>query len=88
MSKQQVTTLLGTPSIADPFHQERWDYTASQRAGRRAHTEVKNLTAVVRGRRAGEMGGRVLPGTGRGAARQQMRSFGNLPKEKDKRRGQ
>ena len=30
-SKQQVTALLGTPSIPDPFHAQRWDYTSSQR---------------------------------------------------------
>ena len=34
MSKQQVLVLLGTPSIEDPFHHERWDYTATQRVGR------------------------------------------------------
>ncbi len=26
MSKQQVRTVLGTPSISDPFHANRWDY--------------------------------------------------------------
>jgi outer membrane protein assembly factor BamE len=26
MSRRQVVFLLGTPLIADPFHQERWDY--------------------------------------------------------------
>ena len=36
MSKQQVTLLLGSPSIADPFHHDRWDYTASQRVGTNA----------------------------------------------------
>ena len=29
MSMQQVQALLGSPSIADPFHHDRWDYTAS-----------------------------------------------------------
>jgi outer membrane protein assembly factor BamE len=33
-SKQQVTALLGTPSIEDPFHAQRWDYTSSQRVNR------------------------------------------------------
>ena len=42
MSKQQVMTLLGTPSIADPFHHERWDYTASERTNRRGTVAVKN----------------------------------------------
>ena len=26
--------LLGTPSIRDPFHHDRWDYVASERDGR------------------------------------------------------
>lgn len=44
MSKQQVQGLLGTPSIQDPFHQDRWDYAATERTDRRARTRVKNLT--------------------------------------------
>ena len=44
MGKQQVLTLLGTPSIADPFQHQRWDYTATERINRRGETEVKNLT--------------------------------------------
>jgi len=43
-SKQQVLALLGSPSIADPFHAQRWDYTASERTNRRGSTEIKNLT--------------------------------------------
>src|SRR5690554_1987983 len=38
MSRQQVLALLGTPSIQDPFHHDRWDYTASQRLGRGGDT--------------------------------------------------
>jgi len=26
MTKTQVAYLLGTPAVADPFHQDRWDY--------------------------------------------------------------
>ena len=33
MDRQQVMVLLGTPSIRDPFHHDRWDYVASQRIG-------------------------------------------------------
>ncbi|MGY0798617.1 outer membrane protein assembly factor BamE [Lysobacter sp. A286] len=44
MGKQQVLGLLGTPSVQDPFHHDRWDYTATQRLDRLAHTHVKNLT--------------------------------------------
>src|SRR4030095_2682906 len=31
MDKRQVMTLLGSPSVADPFHHDRWDYVATQR---------------------------------------------------------
>src|SRR3546814_6868956 len=41
MSKQQVIGLLDSPSIADPFHNQRWDYTATQRTGRTGHIERK-----------------------------------------------
>ncbi|MCF5955879.1 outer membrane protein assembly factor BamE, partial [Xanthomonas perforans] len=43
-SKQQVSALLGTPSIPDPFHAQRWDYTSTQRVDRLARTEIKNFT--------------------------------------------
>lgn len=35
MSKKQVSFLLGTPAIHDPFHQDRWDYISllSRRGG-------------------------------------------------------
>ncbi|KQH73445.1 outer membrane protein assembly factor BamE [Xylella fastidiosa subsp. sandyi] len=44
MNKQEVAMLLGTPSISDIFHTDRWDYTSTQRINRVAHTEIKNLT--------------------------------------------
>ena len=44
MSKQQVQVLLGSPSIADPFHQDRWDYTATERIDRMGRVEVRNFT--------------------------------------------
>jgi outer membrane protein assembly factor BamE len=44
MSKQDVMGLLGTPSISDPYNENRWDYTATQRIDRRGTTEAKNFT--------------------------------------------
>lgn len=83
MSKQQVLTLLGTPSITDPFHQERWDYTATQRADRRGRTEVKNLTLWFEGDALGKWEGEYFAEQDEALARK-MRRFGNLPKEKKK----
>lgn len=34
MTRSQVQFLLGTPMIADPFHQERWDYPYYLKRGR------------------------------------------------------
>lgn len=86
MNKQQVITLIGSPSISDPFHQQRWDYTASQRTGRRARTEVKNLTLWFENDALAKWDGEYFPEADEALAAQ-MRKFGNLPKEKDKPRG-
>ena len=43
MTRRQVSLILGTPSIASPFDQDRWSYTSSfSKRGRKA--EVKTLT--------------------------------------------
>jgi outer membrane protein assembly factor BamE len=86
MSKQQVTALLGSPSIADPFHQQRWDYTTTQRTGRRARTEVKNLTLYFENDALVKWEGEYFPEQDEQLVAE-MRKFGNLPKEdKNKRR--
>ncbi|HEY5973094.1 MAG TPA: outer membrane protein assembly factor BamE [Pseudoxanthomonas sp.] len=82
-SKQQVMALLGTPSIADPFHAQRWDYTASERTNRRGKTEVKNLTVYFEGDSLAKWDGEYFPEDDQALA-QKMRKFGNLPKEKKK----
>ncbi len=33
MTRQQVQRIMGTPLVADPFHQNRWDYYYSYRKG-------------------------------------------------------
>lgn len=44
MSKKQVSFLLGTPAIADPFHQDRWDYISS--FARRGGEPVRRLVTL------------------------------------------
>lgn len=91
MSKQQVSLLLGTPSIADPFQQNRWDYTATQRVGRLAKTEIKNLTLWFEGDSLTKWEGDYFPEQDEELAKSSVRQFGpNLArdKEKDKRRRQ
>ena len=85
MSKQQVLTLLGSPSIEDPFHHERWDYTATQRIDRRGTTVVKNLTLWFEGDTLAKWDGEYFPEQDEQIAKAASKQFGrNLPKEKNK----
>ncbi|WP_407351668.1 outer membrane protein assembly factor BamE [Luteimonas sp. R10] len=86
MDKQQVMALLGSPSIADPFHQQRWDYTASQRTGRLGRTEVKNLTVWFENDALTRWEGEYFPEQDEALAGEMRRVFGNLPRERNERR--
>ena len=86
LTKRQVYALLGSPSVSDPFHQERWDYTAtvSKRGG---DTEVKNLVLTFDGDVLASVDGDYFPEQDEDLARE-MRRYGNLPRDKEKdRRG-
>ncbi len=83
MSREQVQTLLGTPSISDPFHHQRWDYTATQRVGRRDRTEVKTFTVFFESDAVARWDGEYFPEQNEALAAQ-MRKFGNLPRERNR----
>ena len=84
-SKQQVDALLGTPSVADPFHAQRWDYMASQRIDRVGRTETKNFTVYFENDTVTRWEGDYFPAQDAKLATQTVRQFGrNLPKEKKK----
>lgn len=85
MDRRQVLVLIGSPSIADPFHKERWDYVASQRTGRVGRTEVKTLTLWFEGDTLASWEGEYFPEQDSELAAE-MRKFGNLPKDKKKQR--
>jgi len=84
-TKQQVIALLGSPSIADPFHAQRWDYTATERTGRTGRTEVKNMTLYFDNDKLARWEGEYFAEDNL-ALSQKMRRFGNLPREKDRNR--
>ncbi|GAB3752402.1 outer membrane protein assembly factor BamE [Lysobacter olei] len=85
MSKQQVQLLLGTPSIADPFSQNRWDYTATQRVGRLARTEKKNLVIFFENDAVSRWEGDYFPEQDEELASSARKQFGpNLAKDKKK----
>ena len=83
MDKRQVSTLLGTPSIQDPFHQDRWDYTASRRTGRSGDPVVKNMTVWFEGGTLARWDGDYFPKDDSDLAKTMAR-FGNLAKDKKK----
>ena len=84
MDKRQVMTLLGSPSVADPFHHSRWDYVASQRTGRVGKTEVKNLTLYFEGEQLAKWEGEYFPEQDKALSTDMRMRFGNLPPEKKK----
>jgi outer membrane protein assembly factor BamE len=83
-SKKQVMVLLGTPSVADPFHAQRWDYTTTQRTDRRGTTEIKNFIVFFDGDTLSRWEGEYFPENDVQLA-QDVRKFGpNLAKDKKK----
>lgn len=87
MSKQQVSALLGSPSIADPFHHQRWDYTSTQRIGRVGKTEVKNLTLYFENDALAKWEGEYFPEQDAELAQLAPKQFGYNLKKEDKKRG-
>ena len=83
MSKQQVQVLLGSPSIADPFHHDRWDYTASERTDRVGSVEVRNFTVYFENGAVTRWEGEYFAEQDEELARRMAR-YGNLNPDKKK----
>ena len=49
MDKPQVSRLLGTPLVKDPFHEGRWDYIYKFVAGDTGETQSSHLTLFFDG---------------------------------------
>lgn len=43
-TREQVRYILGTPLLADIFHQQRWDYVYSYRKGRSGEVETRQFS--------------------------------------------
>ena len=83
MSRQEVVSLLGTPAFVDPMQPQRWDYAASQRIGRLAHTQVRNFTVFFDNDHVSRWEGDYFPNQDEALARAANRQFGpNLVKSK------
>ena len=86
-SKQQVQSLLGSPSIADPFHANRWDYTASERTDRRGQTDIKNMTLWFENEMLARWEGEYFPEQDSELAIGVLRKFGPNSAKDDKKKG-
>ena len=87
MSKQQVASMLGTPSIEDPFHHDRWDYTSSVRRGRAGPPEVKNFVVYFQNDAVTRWEGEYFANQDAELSKRSLRDFGpNLRKERKDRR--
>lgn len=84
MTRQQVFALLGSPSVEDPFHQNRWDYVATQRRNHDA-TVIKTYTVHFDGDKVARWEGEYFAEQDAQLA-VEMAKFGNLPKDKDKKK--
>lgn len=63
-TRDQVRFILGTPLLADIFHQERWDYVYSYRNGRTGNVESRRFSAYFDGTgRLDKVTGDVEPAT-------------------------
>lgn len=84
MDQRQVMMLLGTPSVQDPFHHNRWDYVASQRIGRTGAPVVKTMTLWFENGQLARWEGDYFPEQDSDLANNSIRYFGpNLAKDKD-----
>ena len=88
MSKQQVSSMLGTPAIEDPFHHDRWDYTSTERRGRTGATQVKNFVVFFQNDAVTRWEGDYFPNQDAEMAIRANREFGpNLRRDNNRRGG-
>ena len=88
MSKQDVLALIGTPSIADPFHSQRWDYVSTEQDRRvQSNPDIKTLTLIFNSDTLVSYTGDYFPDQNKDLGKK-MGKFGNLPKDKKKKEGE
>jgi outer membrane protein assembly factor BamE len=64
MSKRQVAIILGTPAIADPFNQDRWDYVNTFKLNGKID-KIKRLTLFFENNQLVKTEGNYFPESNR-----------------------
>ncbi|WP_045761855.1 outer membrane protein assembly factor BamE [Xanthomonas albilineans] len=86
-SKEQISALLGSPSIPDPFHAQRWDYTSTERLDRLGRTKIKNFVVFFENDQVTRWEGDYFPDQDAELSKNSVHQFGrNLAKDKKKQR--
>ena len=61
MSKRQVSFVLGSPLLIDPFHHDRWDYVYTLSKGRKT-PEIQRMALFFDGDKLVRVDDHALPG--------------------------
>jgi len=86
MTKRQVALLIGSPSVQDPFHQQRWDYLSSMSKDG-GEPEIKNLVLHFEGDVLARVEGDYFPEMDATLEPELRGRYGNIPRgDKDRRR--
>lgn len=48
MNVRQVMSVLGSPLVVDPFHDDRWDYVYSMKLGNRNVSQYSHVTLIFK----------------------------------------
>ena len=64
MTKDQVRFVLGTPLVADIFHEDRWDYVYRRQRENSSQVEERRMSVFFEGDKLVRIEGDVMPARG------------------------
>ena len=64
MTKEQVRFVLGTPLVADIFHENRWDYVYRRQRQNSREVEERRISVFFEGDKLVRLEGDVMPSLG------------------------
>ena len=70
MTKEQVRFVLGTPLVADIFHENRWDYVYRRQRANAREVEERRVSVFFEGDKLVRLEGDVMPSLGGASAAQ------------------
>ena len=68
MTKEQVRFVLGTPLVADIFHENRWDYVYRRQRENSSQVEARRVSVFFDGDKLVRLEGDVMPSLGGSSA--------------------